>query len=106
MSEEQVSVTRDIKAPADTVYGLVSDITRMGEWSPENVGGEWKGDVTGPAAGAKFKGNNRSGNRKWSTNATVVDADPGKRFSFKVDAVGLSVAEWSYDFQPTDAGCT
>jgi uncharacterized protein YndB with AHSA1/START domain len=102
---EQVSVSRDINAPAATLYAMVSDITRMGEWSPENEGGEWKGGATGAAPGAKFKGNNRSGRRKWSTNATVVDAVPGERFSFKVEAVGIQVAEWSYDFDTTATGC-
>jgi uncharacterized protein YndB with AHSA1/START domain len=106
MSDEKVSVSRDINAPADKVYALISDITRMGEWSPENTGGEWKGGATGPAPGAKFTGKNRSGWRRWSTSATVVDADPGKRFSFKVDSLGMSVAEWSYDFTPNATGCT
>lgn len=29
----------DIAAPPEAVYAMVSDITRMGEWSPEAVGG-------------------------------------------------------------------
>ena len=31
----------EINASPETVYGMVSDITRMGEWSPEAVGGRW-----------------------------------------------------------------
>ena len=34
---EQVRVTREIGAPAEQVCALVCDVTRMGEWSPENV---------------------------------------------------------------------
>lgn len=34
-----VSVSREINAPAEHVYGMVSDLARMGEWSPENAGG-------------------------------------------------------------------
>jgi hypothetical protein len=37
--------------------------------------------------------------------ATVVDADPGRRFSFRVTTMGLKVAEWSYTFEPTATGC-
>jgi len=84
---------------------MVSDMTRMGQWSPENEGGRWLGGATGPQSGAKFRGANRIGKRKWNTVATVVDTDPGRRFSFRVSAMGLKVAEWSYTFEPTATGC-
>jgi uncharacterized protein YndB with AHSA1/START domain len=102
---EQVSVTREIAAPAEQLWAMVSDMTRMGEWSPENVGGTWMGGATGPQPGAKFRGTNRIGRRKWKTVATVVDAEPGRRFSFRVTTMGLQVAEWSYAFEPTATGC-
>jgi uncharacterized protein YndB with AHSA1/START domain len=102
---EQVSVSREIAAPAEQVWAMVSDVTRMGEWSPENVGGTWLGGATGPNPGAKFRGTNRSGKKKWNTVCAVVDADPGRRFSFRVTAAGLKIAEWSYAFEPTAAGC-
>lgn len=84
---------------------MVSDVTRMGEWSPENEGGTWLGGATGPLPGAKFRGTNRIGKRKWKTEATVVDAEPGRQFSFRVAAMGLKVAEWGYTFEPTATGC-
>ncbi len=56
-----ITVTRDIAAPPDAVFELVTDLTRMGEWSPENEGGDWTGDATGPALGATFSGKNRNG---------------------------------------------
>jgi uncharacterized protein YndB with AHSA1/START domain len=102
---DQVSVTREIAAPAEHVWAMVSDLTRMGEWSPENDGAKWLGGSTGPRPGAKFRGTNRSGKRKWSTTGEVVDADPGRRFSFRVTVVGLKVAEWIYSFEPTPTGC-
>jgi uncharacterized protein YndB with AHSA1/START domain len=104
MSDE-VSVTREIHAPADRVWALVSDVTRMGEWSPENERGVWLGGATGPAPGARFRGTNRIGRRKWKTVATVVAAEPGRRFSFRVSAKGLNVADWSYAFEPAATGC-
>jgi hypothetical protein len=84
---------------------MVSDVTRMGEWSPENQGGEWLGGATGPQPGAKFKAKNRVGKRSWSTVATVVDAEPGRRFSFRVSAGPVKVSDWSYTFEPTPSGC-
>ncbi len=98
---------REIAAPADEVWAMVSDVTRMGEWSPENVGGEWRGGATGPAVGAKFKGKNQSGWRRWSTTAEVVECEPGRGFAFDVTSVGgLKVARWGYRFEPTASGCT
>jgi uncharacterized protein YndB with AHSA1/START domain len=99
---EQVSVTKDIAASAETLWAMVSDVTRMGEWSPENEGGEWLGNATGPQTGATFRGTNRNGKRKWQTVATILDAEPGRAFSFRVKAAGgLKVAEWRYAFEPT-----
>jgi uncharacterized protein YndB with AHSA1/START domain len=102
---EQVSVSRDIAAPAEKVWAMVSDITRMGEWSPENAGGQWLGHASGPAVGAKFRGTNRNGKKKWNTVALVTAADPGRAFAFNVTASGLKVAEWRYAFEATDTGC-
>jgi uncharacterized protein YndB with AHSA1/START domain len=105
MSDE-VRVQRSISAPADRVWAMISDVTRMGEWSPENTGGSWKRGATGPAVGAKFAGKNRNGTKKWSTVCTVTAAEPGSSFAFSVAAGPLKVAEWRYDIAPTDAGCT
>jgi uncharacterized protein YndB with AHSA1/START domain len=102
---EPLSVTREIHAPAEQVWAMVSDVTRMGEWSPETEGAEWLGDASGPAPGAKFRGSNRNGKKQWKTVATVVDAEPGRRFSFRVAAGPMKVAEWGYTFEPTAAGC-
>ena len=72
------AVTRDIAAPAEKVWALVSDLPRMGEWSPENAGGTWAKGATGPALGAVFKGTNKNGFRRWSTTVTVVACEPGQ----------------------------
>lgn len=102
---DTVSVVREMAAPAETVWAMVSDVTRMGEWSPENEGGRWLGGVTAPRPGAKFRSKNRIGKRSWSTVATVVDAEPGHRFTFRISAGPVKVADWGYTFEPTASGC-
>lgn len=93
-----VEVDEAVAAPPATVYTMVSDVTRMGEWSPENTSCRWVGGATGPAVGAQFRGANRRGWRRWSTTCTVVAADPGRTFSFEVDYGPMPVARWTYTF--------
>lgn len=102
---DEVSVNREIAAPADQVWAMVSDVTRMGEWSPETEGATWLGGATGPEPGAKFRGTNRNGNKKWKTVSTIVDAEPGRLLSFRVAVAGLKIADWRYAFEPIATGC-
>jgi len=105
-SPSRISRSVDVQAPADRVWGLVSDLPAMGELSPENTGGRWRGGATEPAIGVRFKGVNRQGKRRWSTDVTVTDCEPGRRFAFAVKFAALPIATWSYDVQPTgDAAC-
>jgi uncharacterized protein YndB with AHSA1/START domain len=103
---EDVVVRRHIDAPAMQVWSMVSDITRMGEWSPESTGGAWAKGASGPAVGATFTGTNRNGKRKWSTRCTVVEAEPGRRFAFSVDVGPIAISRWTFDIEADDAGCT
>jgi uncharacterized protein YndB with AHSA1/START domain len=102
---DQVSVTQEIGAPAEQVWAMVSDVTRMGEWSPESEGAAWLGGATGPQPGATFRGSNQNGNKKWQTQGKIVDAEPGRLLSFRITAAGFKVAEWRYAFEPTTTGC-
>ena len=101
---DTVSVSRTIAASAEQLWGMVSDITRMGEWSPENTGGAWVKGATGPAVGARFKGDNQNGERTWSIVCEVTESEPGKRFAFDAMAGPIRYAKWSYDFEQTEAG--
>ena len=64
----EIRATRRINAPAEAVYDLVTDVTRMGEWSPENEGGEWLDAARGPVVGARFRGRNKR-KLSWKTTA-------------------------------------
>jgi uncharacterized protein YndB with AHSA1/START domain len=99
------SASVHIDAPPEKVYAVVSDVTRMGEWSPETVKAEWIDGATGPAVGARFKGTNKSGLFRWSTKPVVVAADEGREFAFKTEWRGDDSTKWSYRFEP-DAGGT
>jgi hypothetical protein len=100
-----VSRTVAVAAPARPVWELVSDLPRMGEFSPENVGGRWIGGATGPAVGVRFAGRNGSGLRRWGTTCTVTRCEPGPVFAFTVSSIGLPVAEWAYEVVDDGDGC-
>jgi uncharacterized protein YndB with AHSA1/START domain len=95
-----VEVTIHVAAPPDAVYAAVSDIRRMGEWSPETVRCDWIDGATGPSVGARFKGTNKRGLATWSTKPTVIAADPGREFAFDV----LPDSRWTYHFEPEGTG--
>ena len=90
-----------IAAPADELYGIVTDIANMGRLSPECTGGRWLDGATGPVAGARFKGTNRRGWVRWTTTCTVMAAEPGREFTFETPDSG---ARWSYRFEPDGDG--
>jgi uncharacterized protein YndB with AHSA1/START domain len=104
--DQETAVSIRIEAPAAKVYDLVSDLTRMGQWSPECKRVEWLDGASGVAVGARFKGHNQRGARRWSTTGKVVAAEPGE-FAFDVTSVfGLPVARWRYRVTPEgDAAC-
>jgi uncharacterized protein YndB with AHSA1/START domain len=101
---DSVTVKRTINAPAELVSEMVSSMTRMGEWSPENNGGRWTKGATGPAVGATYEGDNANGSKKWKTGCIVTAYEPGRRFAFRVNKP-VKVADWSYTFEPTADGC-
>ncbi len=102
---DTVEVHREIAAPPEKVWALVSDVTRMGEWSPETTACKWVGGATGPVVGARFKGRNQLEKRKWTTSCIVTDADPGVSFGFLVKVGPFDVARWLYLLEPTADGC-
>jgi len=90
-----------ILAPAGTVWDMVADVTRIGEWSPEAVNATWLDGATGPAVGARFKGHNKR-RATWSSTCTVTAATPGREFAF---TVGKGETTWRYDLEPDESGC-
>ena len=95
-----------MNAAPPKVWDLVSDITRIGEFSPETFEAEWLGDATGPAVGAKFRGHvkrNEKGPTYW-TVCKVTHCEPERDFGFSVMAGGRAVNNWRYQLTPSGGG--
>lgn len=99
-----VSVSRVIAASPERLYQLITDLARMGEWSPENRGGRWLKGAHGAAINARFKGKNANGWRRWSSIAKVLIADRPREFVFEVTSRGFRVAKWGFVFEPVEGG--
>jgi len=101
---DHLEVSRTIAASPEAVYDAISDVTRMGEWSPECVKCEWLDGATAAAVGAKFEGTNQNNGNEWVIQNEVTAADRGARFAFDCSARDFLFASWAYEFESTDDG--
>ncbi|MGB6127103.1 MAG: SRPBCC family protein, partial [Gordonia sp. (in: high G+C Gram-positive bacteria)] len=89
----------EIAATPEQVWSVISDLRRMGEWSPQCkkmfiFGGDVK-------LGTKTFNINRSGALVWPTRSKVVTFKPNEELAFKI-AENKTV--WAFKITPTDAG--
>lgn len=99
------SVQVHVDAPAEAVWALLSDLERMGEWSPECYRVEWLDGAKAPASpGARFRGWNRYGRMKWSVACKVKTAVPDKELSFSTLVREREMVTWSYRIDPSNEG--
>lgn len=99
--QHQESVT--VRASAETVYDLVSDITRTGEWSPVCKACWWDDENTAGQPGAWFTGRNEVPHRTWDTRSQVVAAERGREFAW---VVGGKFVRWGFTLAPAGTGTT
>jgi hypothetical protein len=91
---DSIVITRS----AEDLYDLVSDITRMGSWSPICKACWWD-EGAGPEVGTWFTGRNELPERTWETRSEIVVADRGREFAFIVNG---SWTRWGYVFTPVN----
>lgn len=95
-----ISATVEIPAAPEQVWAVVSEVTRMPEWSPELRRLYVLGDRT-PRVGMRLLGVNRRGWAVWPTMSTVVRLEPGRAVAWKTRESG---ATWTYEIEPAPAG--
>ena len=89
-----------ISRTPEEMFALISDVTRMGEWSPVCKACWWD-EGAGPSVGAMFTGRNELPERTWETRSEVVASEPGREFAWEVSATG---ARWGYTFEAVAGG--
>lgn len=94
-----------IPAPTPAVYELISDVTRMSEFSPFIRKVEWLDGATGPALGARFRAVNKMGRGPAWTNEPVITAFvPDREFAFTRTERFVGTLEWRYTFDDVGGG--
>jgi len=98
------SVEVEVPAAPDAVWSVLSDVTRIGEWSHECRDGAWL-DEPPARTGARFRGRNRNGPARWGRVCVVTEWDPPRRFAYRTEGswVGDSTA-WTFTLQAAGSG--
>ena len=99
-------VSLHMDAPPEKVWALVSDVTRIGEFSPETFEARWTRGSTGPEVGASFKGHvkrNGVGPTYWAP-CQVTKCVPGEVFEFGVGSDTMTVNTWGYRLEADSSG--
>ncbi len=95
-----------IEAPPKDVWALITDVTRIGEFSPETIAGKWTRGSTGPEVGASFAGQvkrNGVGPTYWSP-CTVTKCVENELFEFAVGTDSVKLNNWGYRLEAEGAG--
>jgi len=95
---EPLEASVDIAASPPQVWRVVSDLSRMGEWSPECIG-MWS--LSRPRRGGWIVGLNRRRMVVWPTTARFTRYEPEQALAWRMTESG---AEWTYELTPGPLG--
>ena len=93
-------------APAEAVWRIVADVTRVGEWSHECRGARLLGGARTAAPGVRFRGRNRSGAFRWSRSCVFTVVEPPRALAWRTGGLWGRVdsTQWRIDLEPVGAG--
>ncbi len=87
------------------VFAVVSDVTRIAEWSHECYGADWLDGATGPEVGVRFQGRNRAAWVTWSRVCTITELTPGRRFAYVTGgSLTGDSTRWTFDLEAQEDG--
>jgi uncharacterized protein YndB with AHSA1/START domain len=92
-----------VDAPPASVWAVVGDPRRTGEWSHECLDVEFV-DGAEPAVGARFRGRNKVGRNGWSRTCEIVGFEPGREISWRTIPTGFynDSTIWTITVEPED----
>ncbi len=101
----EAEVAADVAATPTQVWAVLSDPTRVGEWSHECLSVSWVDGHTQAAVGAKFRGNNQVKGFRWSRTCTITELEPERLLVYCTSGgVPPDSTEWTFRLEPVDGG--
>ncbi len=98
MAQPLLQTQIDIDAPVDKVWALISDFSRMPQWSPQCRLMKAFGPLR---QGTRTINVNRRNFLYWPTTSTVTEVIPEKKLAFRVNT---NNTVWTYELEPTENG--
>ena len=100
------SVAAVVDATPEQVWAVLTDVTRIGEWSHECREAAWTGaGPQGPAVGASFRGRNTAGLVRWGRPCEITVSEPPRRFVYRTDGkLAGDCTQWAFDLEPVGSG--
>lgn len=99
MAAPLLEQSTEIAATPEKVWSIVSDLRRMGEWSPQCRKVIVRGGTV--KLGAKTINVNKRGLLVWPTTATVVRYEPNKQIAYRITE---NRTVWGFEITPTENG--
>jgi Polyketide cyclase / dehydrase and lipid transport len=93
-----------VAASPQSVYDLVSDVTRTPEWSPEVIECRWLDGADRAVTGARFRARNKRRWLVWANKPVVEVAAPPTEFAVSRTERGAGTIRWGYRLVPEGAG--
>ncbi len=94
-------VTERVHADPEVIWALVTDIELPARFSAELQSVEWLDGAREVAVGNRFRGHNQNpALGEWSTECTVVEVEPGRRWCWTVNAGDDEMATWAFEVDP------
>lgn len=94
------------QAPIESVWQVISDVTRTGEWSHECHHVAWLVGATAAAPGVRFRGRNRLGALRWNRICEVLAVDPPHHLAWRTIPTPLfpDSTHWRITLEPVGSG--
>lgn len=100
------TATIQIDASPTEVWQTVADVRRQPGWSCEATKCEWIPPADHATPGARFRGHNRRGFRRWTRENEVTDVEPGQLLGWRTLPSRLypDSTDWRIELRPVGAG--
>lgn len=95
----------EVDATLEQVWEVISDVTRISEWSHECHSARWLDHAPGPVPGARFRGGNQAGWARWSRTSEIITVDPPCELGWRTVPTRLfpDSTEWRIRLEPRES---